>query len=391
MTAPRALVYIPGRSGIHTSHLPFPRLRGGCAHGEPRASTPVSPPARGIGFSMKRLSRLGLSIALSAGLIALCFRGANLSAVWQALMQAHPGYLLLAVVLSLVTFVGRAFRWRSLLGHLKRGIGFPNLFSCTVIGFMVSYVLPLRVGELARPILLANKEGMSKGAVIATVAVARMMDFLAVLLLFSVYLIGFSSRLPDGGSEWMAQFRARGIVVGCIILLAVVALYGVVFLRERLFRRLEALTRSGGFGRRLVDFLHTLVRGFEVLKGGRALAVSMLLTLATWCLIDLSILAGLRAFEIPVGFVDVFLLMAFLAVGIAVPAPAGLGSYQYSGLLCLETFLQIDRDRALAAIWAQWGVAVLPVVALGAILIWREGLTVGQVGRMVSREERVSS
>jgi len=128
-----------------------------------------------------------------------------------------------------------------------------------------------------------------------------------------------------------------------------------------------------------------------VLKGGRAVATALALTFLTWSLIDLSILAGLRAFGIPLSFSDVFLLMAFLAVGIAVPTPAGLGSYQALGLFCLETFFRVDRDTGLAAIWAQWGVAVLPVVALGALLIWKEGLTMGQVTRMAAREGGVSS
>ena len=335
---------------------------------------------------MKRLLRVGLSTAISLVLIVLCFRGTDPRAVWGALTRAHSGYLLLAVALSLLSFAVRALRWRVLLGRLRSGIPFFSLFSCTIIGFMVSYVLPGRVGELARPLLLAAKEGMSRGSVIATVAVARMMDFLAVLLLFAVFLIGFSSRLPESGSDLMLQFRSRGILVGAVILLGVVALYAVVLLRTHLFDRLEARTKPGGWARRVVDFFHSVVRGFEILKGGQALAVSMALTLVTWFLIDLSILAGLRAFEIRLDFVDVFLLIAFLAVGIAIPTPGGLGSYQWLGRECLVSVFAVQKDLALAAIWAQWGVAVIPVMALGAILIWREGLTLGQVGRMAGRE-----
>jgi uncharacterized protein (TIRG00374 family) len=335
---------------------------------------------------MKRLIRLGLSTALSLALILLCFRGTDLGAFWRALTQARPGLLLLAVALSLLTFVVRAIRWRILLSHLRDGIPISSLFTCTVIGFMVSYVLPGRIGELARPILLAVKEGMSKGSVIATVAVARMMDFLTVLFLFAIYLMGFSTRLPRSGSQWMLKFRAQGILVGAAILLCLLALYAIVLFRSHVFNRLEAWARPGGVARSLVDFLHSVVQGFEVLKGGRALAGSMIMTLLTWCIIDASILAGLRAFGLRMDFADVFLLIAFLAVGIAVPTPGGLGPYQAAGLFCLMTFFGVEQDLGLAAVWAQWGVAVLPVMALGAILIWREGLTLGQVGRMVRKE-----
>lgn len=338
----------------------------------------------------QRIGRIVISLAVAGALIAFGFRGADLAAVGRAFRQAHPGYLALAVALSLLTFVARAFRWRALVVGLKPSVGFGNLFSCTVIGFAMSYVLPLRVGELARPLLLARRERISRGSAIATVAVARMMDFLAVLVLFSVYLIGFSHRLPAHGSEFILQFRSRGILIGAALLAAGVALYAAVFLRVRLFRALETRTAAGGTGRRLVDSLHALVRGFEVLKGGRALALALVLTFLTWCLIDWSILAGLKAFGIPADFADVFLLMAFLAVGIAVPTPAGLGSYQAAGLVCLEQFFGVARETALAAIWAEWGIAVVPVVALAALLIWREGLSFGQIGRLVGRSQEAS-
>jgi uncharacterized protein (TIRG00374 family) len=340
---------------------------------------------------MRRFGSLVLSFALSAVLIYICFRGTDPAAVARSLSRAHPGYVALAVVLGLTSFAGRAFRWRSLLTHLKRGIPFASLLSCTIMGFMLSYVF-LRVGELARPVLLARRERMSKGSVIATVAVARMMDFLAVLLLFSIYMIGFSSRLSATASDpRLLQFRGKGIFVGIAILMVVVGLYATVLARDRIFRILESWTSPASWSRRLVDFLHSMVKGFEVLKSWRALVVGMLFTLATWGLIDLSILAGLKAFEIRMDFADVFLLIAFLAIGIAAPTPAGLGSYQAMGLLCLETFFALPKETALAAVWVQWCVAVIPVVLVGAVLIWKEGLSVGQIGRMLQSEKETSS
>ena len=147
-------------------------------------------------------------------------------------------------------------------------------------------------------------------------------------MLFSIYLIGFASRLPEDGSEWMNQFRTRGLFLGLAILVAVGALYAVVLSRDRLFSWLESRTRADGPARKAIDFLHSVVRGFEVLRGGRVLVRALALTFLNWILIDLSILAGLVAFDVSMDFFDVFLLVTFLAVGIAVPTPAGLGSYQ---------------------------------------------------------------
>ena len=340
---------------------------------------------------MKRTLKISLTAILSLGLVLYGFRGVDPAAVGRSLSQARPGYVALAVVLGLLSFVARALRWRSLTHPLKAGILFRNLFSCTVIGFMLSYILPGKVGELARPILLASREGMSKGAVIATVAVARVMDFLSVLLFLSLYLLAFSHRLPSDGSGWIAQLRSYRSVLGFAVLAAVVGLYGVVFARARAFLFLESLTPPGGLARKLVDFLHALVRGFEILKGVRALVAGMLYTLAVWVLIDLSILAGLKAFQLSMDFADVFLLIAFLAVGISVPTPGGVGGYQEMARICLTGIFKLEVEKALAVAWAQWFIAVIPVVALGAGLIWKEGLSLGQVGRMLRSEKEAAS
>lgn len=339
---------------------------------------------------MKRTLQYSLTLILSVALIWLGFRGVDPSAVAQALGQANPGYVALAVALGLLSFVGRALRWQALTRHLKEGIRFRNLFSCTVIGFMLSYVLPGKVGELARPILLAGREGISKGSAIGTVAVARMMDFLSILILLSIYLIAFSSRLPADGSGWIAQFRTYRTVLGIAVLATVVGLYAAVLARERLFTTLERKTHPERWPRRVVDFFHALVRGFEILKGPKALVIGMLYTLAAWVLIDLSILSCLKAFDVPMDFADVFLLIAFLAVGISVPTPGGVGGYQEMGKLCLVGIFKMEPEKALAVAWAQWFIAVIPVVILGAILIWTEGMTVGQVGRMIRKEKEAS-
>ncbi|HEU5180027.1 MAG TPA: lysylphosphatidylglycerol synthase transmembrane domain-containing protein [Candidatus Polarisedimenticolia bacterium] len=339
---------------------------------------------------MKRTFNLSVSLILSVGLIWFGFRDVHPSEVARSLSQAHVGYVVLAVILGLVSFFGRALRWRALTRHLKPAISLRNLFSCTVIGFMLSYILPGKIGELARPILLAGREGISKGSAIGTVAVARMMDFLAVLLLLSIYLIAFSDRLPADGSGWIAQFRTYRTVLGIAVLAGVVALYAAVLAREPLFQNLERRTHPERWPRRVVDFFHALVRGFEILKGPKALVVGMLYTLASWVLIDLSILSCLKAFDVSMDFADVFLLIAFLAVGISVPTPGGVGGYQEMGKLCLTGIFRVESGKALAVAWAQWFIAVIPVVILGAILIWTEGMTVGQVGRMIRKEKETS-
>ncbi len=66
---------------------------------------------------------------------------------------------------------------------------FGPAFRATVIGFTATFLLPGRVGEVLRPYLLARKEGFSAAATFATIVVERVLDLVAVLMLFSFFLL----------------------------------------------------------------------------------------------------------------------------------------------------------------------------------------------------------
>jgi len=48
-----------------------------------------------------------------------------------------------------------------------------RLFSTTAIGYVLSWILPMRLGEFARPVLLARREGMPAAGVLATCGIER--------------------------------------------------------------------------------------------------------------------------------------------------------------------------------------------------------------------------
>src|SRR5512147_1238308 len=116
---------------------------------------------------MKRTVQIGISLALTAAIGYLVYRGVpDWEQALKVMMQGRPVLLLAGVLLILVHMLLRAFRWGVLLSPVKEGIAFRNLFSLTVVKYVVN-VIPPRTGEVAGSVVLARKEGMPVASVIA--------------------------------------------------------------------------------------------------------------------------------------------------------------------------------------------------------------------------------
>ena len=103
--------------------------------------------------------RVALSLLLAVGLLLLFFRGVDWNAMGRALRAADPIYLCGVVLVTLVTYAARAWRWGFLLAPLAR-VPFGRLFSATFVGFMTGLLIP-RAQEVVRPYLVARRHPVS--------------------------------------------------------------------------------------------------------------------------------------------------------------------------------------------------------------------------------------
>src|SRR5687767_4153296 len=101
-------------------------------------------------------SRFVLGLALSAAFIVLGFRLLDLSDIGVALRAAPAEPLVLASAAAAYTlpFWLRAVAWRSLI---KEPIETGRLFSILQTSLFLNHLLPLKAGEVARPLMLAGK------------------------------------------------------------------------------------------------------------------------------------------------------------------------------------------------------------------------------------------
>ena len=116
------------------------------------------------------------------------------SALGQKLSLLKHQWVILSVCLLLLEFVLRAFRWKILLrpiGKIDNPVRIMDLFIAQVIGGTLNTILPLRLGEIAKPTIAARRTKLPFWSVTATAVMERVYDLfgmVSVLIIMVLFL-----------------------------------------------------------------------------------------------------------------------------------------------------------------------------------------------------------
>jgi uncharacterized protein (TIRG00374 family) len=320
--------------------------------------------------------RLVASLLVSAAFVWLSFRSTDLRAVGEVLRAADPRPLAGYFVILLIVHVVRTARWGILLQPVGR-VGWRRLNDASAVGFMMLVLLPLRLGELARPLLIARApdgEGprISRSGAMASCVVERVVDGLGVgvLGIVALHLLRSSA---DGRAADFAR-RASLVVTGGFLGVCV-ALALAFLMRDRAL----ALVRRtlGRVAPRLAERAATMLDAFiGALHLGSALRVVLVLALTVlhWALH----VAGFAMLGPAFGFhltpLMACAVLAVQVVGVMVPAGPGMvGTSQFFTQIGLSMFvagaLTVPEIAARAAGYsnAVWMLQLGQQVALGLV------------------------
>lgn len=343
-----------------------------------------------------------LLIAILVGGLALYLFSTqveNWDKVWASIMQAHWGYVGIAVVLQFVGMYIRALRWKSFLGEPAVPSG--KLFLFANIGFMGNGVFPARMGELIRPFLIGRYTPHTFSTGLATIVVERVFDLLGILLILAYVLMVFpfptfegAESTMIGGVEVPADPRAaiQGLaqlgLVTCIGLFIAVAI--IVYFPDFSLRVARTLLKP--FPHKIRDMLLRALVSFEqgatTFRRPFSFLYCFVLTMLLWVVIAFSEWVVLWAFGIDeVTFLGALFLMAGLCFAVMLPQlPGYIGIYQWATALILVQTFAIDPDVSAAVAWVMWVSQVPPIIVGGFICLLIAGVTFDEISH-VSQEE----
>ena len=117
----------------------------------------------------------------------IAFKDFHYESFLELISKTNFVYIIIASFLLVFSVWLRAIRWHYLLLKEKK-IKYKTLFEIAMVGFWGNNVLPLRLGELYRSILLSKVSKISKSTVIGSVVLERILDSIG-LVFYSIFLL----------------------------------------------------------------------------------------------------------------------------------------------------------------------------------------------------------
>jgi uncharacterized protein (TIRG00374 family) len=302
-------------------------------------------------MTLRAVLRVGVAVALSCVSVYLVGRAIDISQTLTALRGAN--WLGIGFVVSLVwiDIALRALRWRTLLSPIAP-LSSAAALGHLLVGYLANNVLPARLGELVRAVSLADREGVSRSAVVGSILIERLMDvaMLAVAVMFGLVLVGPSTLLVVGA--------ASGLLVGVAGLGALAILGGHVS-RTRWLDRFPA--------GRFRSIAHGLHNGVIVVRRPNVVLQSLVLTAAAWATTAVAFLLAAEAIGLGLRFEQAFVFAAAVNLATAIPAgPGYIGTYELAAV-SVSAVLGIPPAAGLA-VGVIVHVGTLVVTTLGGLV-----------------------
>lgn len=285
-----------------------------------------------------------ISLVIAAGLLAYFLRGIDADRILSTARNAAPRPFVLFLALFATGIAARTTRFWILL---RRVVPFGTVLRITLVRNLLVDLLPARLGELSYVYLVRTKGGRSVEEGVATVAVAFLLDLVALapLVLAAVLVVGAGALVPVRVAWTAAAVLAGGG-------LAAVWLAGPI--ARRLARWLDAAASPTWRSAAAVR-LRSLARSFDLAKSQRVLLPALLLSIVVriakygshYCLV-LSLLMPLGYSMAELGVLRILLgsVAAEVAAALPVHGLAGFGTYEAAWTLALER-LGYPREHAV--------------------------------------------
>ncbi len=323
------------------------------------------------------------SILLGAGITVITLYYALHNVSWDTLgdVLAHGRYiyLVIAILLTFVALLVRAFRWRSLL---NQRIKMVHSFHILTASYLFYNILPFRLGEVVRVYLPTRLDPpVSAFTTLSSILVERFLDVLSVVLLV-ILAIAIAPVAP----EVVAGARITGLiaVVGIVMLMvfAVRRDWAHRFLALGM-RIVPALKRFN-----LVDLLDRILDGITSLGSVRGVLAAVGWTALSWLTsLAISYVLMFIFFDQP-KLNAAMLALAIGSLSLAVPAaPGNVGPFEAaivfgltaSGFIQASNPQQQTQALAYAVISHLNGVGV--ALILGMYGLWQEDISLGALFR----------
>ncbi len=321
--------------------------------------------------------RVAVALLVSGLAIWLLVRQIDLQAFLAALRSLTPLALVLIVACFTVGLFVRGLVCWLILG---KEFTFSAAFWAMNVGYLLNSILPLRLGEVGRAVLLVRhgKGRHNYPEVFAAIVTERMMD----LMIGSLF---FLATLPLMVGE--SNLKRVVIITAVVLLLASV----VIFISARRRKSLMSWLESRFGSKKLIKdnvlpAIDKLLTGFQIFLKPRLFFTAFFLLAISWAMsmVEFTILQN-AILDHSEWWWPALITPASAFVNALPAAPAGLGVFE-AGAVAAYSLVGVGKADALAMALVVHAVQVIIPVFVGMVGIYVMGENLGTLVRSARRQ-----
>lgn len=315
---------------------------------------------------------------LGAAALAWLLWGVDFGRLGIVIAHANIRYLLLVPLAIVLEQLVRAWKWRQLL-YAIRPVGVLRLFGAIMAGYLGGLLIPLGASPVPRSWLIARLQRLRMSAVLATVAVDRLIDG----VLFSIFVVVALALavFPDPSGNIRLGLIVGGVggLILSTLLLTVLARY------KRETRRADdwSMRLAGRLPERLAapaarvmqSFADGIVWPRAPWRGVGIVLASILIKLIA---ITHFLWAGL-AFGVVLRPADYVFLIVFLGFLVILAHFARIPGGFFIGAVFALRLLGVAEEQAVAMAVVVQFASLLTVAGVGALALWLHGIALGDL------------
>ncbi len=333
----------------------------------------------GPALKVKRAIKLVVSLGITAISFWWTFKDVRWEEMKTSLTSANYWKLVPYALILAGIHMSRTLRWGNLLSGMEK-VPFKKLNEASAIGFMMLIILPFRLGEFARPFLIAERSTIRRSPAMTSVVLERIIDGIIIAVLLRVLIF-----FMPGESVELGRVR-----VGANLMFLVFG-GGLTFLliarwqeaRVLSLMRLIGNKVSPGLTEKIVYVVQGFVGALRQLPDAKNMALFVLFTASYWLLNGYGMSLVASAFDcsgagtascqpLTMTTLQGFFVLCVLIVGMMIPAaPGSAGTFQAFAVLGMTVFLPraVVDSSGIAYANVLWVVQILQQVAYGVLML----------------------
>lgn len=323
-----------------------------------------------------RYVKILLIVGIVGVLLYFFLQNVNFDEVIGIIKDLNPIYPIVFFIGLFLQFFVRSYRWGILLKPHKNKIPLFTLYNYTVIGFFISMVIPGRLGEPAKGILLAGEVKISRSCGLASVVLERLIDSLMIVLLFLTSLFF----IKNNASPFLAELKKVSYFLVPIIVLIFVLIYlvntGKVFRYVEKFIHFISKVIPARIREQAASFMLNFVKGLRLNLGFGDFVKLFFASLLVWLFfipLYWFLMQGF-AFGNEISLLETIPYFSIIVAAAAVPTPGMAGSLDAASRHALEELYHVDTNPAAAFTLLVHFLIIVVIIVPGLIALWSKGL-----------------